>query len=225
LPGCARGQDPYADAETQVCDPLWGDVLEDTGYGDESNVMHWACCGDRWSAGQAFVLAMTLRLGMASRVVALVCAWLAPVSSVHAQPARPRVERMLHGFETAPAAERLRALGPEVVGALIAIREDARAPRLVRMRALGALGAFAEPRVRAYLLSVARSAREPDLVVRQALLSLYAAFGPRACGKLSHAACTQPEHPPQPGPSAHGCAWNPTHASAAFWRGGSTLPE
>ena len=111
------------------------------------------------------------RLG-AAWVVALACT---TAGSVHAQVAQRqtppmqagdevtrRVEAALSaGIEPAGATESIVALGAEGERALIAVFERGEAPRYVRLRALGTLGAFETESAARYLESlVRRSARE-----------------------------------------------------------------
>lgn len=117
-----------------------------------------------------------LRLSALAAALAL----LVPASASATPPSRHQVRQLLSGFEETPGAATWRALGPETLGVLVALYDDASAPPYVRLRAVHAVSFYPSEATRTFLLAVARAPRQSDLFVRQSLLSLARAFGPRA---------------------------------------------
>jgi hypothetical protein len=95
-------------------------------------------------------------------------------------PSRDTVRSMLMGYEQVPSAAQWQALGPETLGVLVSLYDDAAQPPFVRLRAVGAVAAFPTPAARTFLLAVARANGQGDLMIREAVLALGRAFGAAA---------------------------------------------
>jgi HEAT repeat protein len=108
-----------------------------------------------------------------------------PASSAQAGPSRAQVRAMLSGVEDVPTDEAWRRLGEGALGVLIELYADPDEAPYVRLRAVGASGAFARPAARTFLLAVARAEGQADLFVREAVLSLGRAFGASALDELT----------------------------------------
>lgn len=122
---------------------------------------------------------------MQRAALVLAIALTIPATAVGQRRATPGVEQIvarLSGVEEGPSAREWRALGPGVVAILARIADDPQQPGWVRVRALGAAGAFATPSARAMLRRALRS-REP-LFVRAAARAMHRAFGAAALGDL-----------------------------------------
>lgn len=126
------------------------------------------------------MLASVRWLASLSFVVLLVPA----LASAQAAPSRERVREMLSGIEHTPSDADWRRLGDGALPVLMELSQaDGEAP-YVRLRAVGATGAFPRPAVRSFLLAVARADGQSDLMVREAVVTLARAFGPAAVEDL-----------------------------------------
>jgi HEAT repeat protein len=93
---------------------------------------------------------------------------------------------MLSGIEHVPSDADWRQLGPGALPVLIDLYADTGEPGFVRLRAVGATGAFATAATRTFLLAVAHADRQSDLFVREAVTALARAFGAGATQDLVH---------------------------------------
>ncbi len=84
---------------------------------------------------------------------------------------------MLSSYEAGPSQIVWRALGPDTVGVLAELYNDADQPTYVRLRAVSAAAHFPIPATRTFLRAVAASPGQSDLFVRHAVLGLARAFG------------------------------------------------
>lgn len=117
-------------------------------------------------------------------VVIVLCALAPRLVSAQAAPSHERVREMLSGIEDVPSDADWRRLGDGVLPVLIDLSDDTSQPPYVRLRAVGATGAFPRAAVRVFLLAVARVEGQSDLLVREALVTLARAFGSAAVGDL-----------------------------------------
>jgi HEAT repeat protein len=101
-----------------------------------------------------------------------------------APPDPAKVRELLSGYEDVPPAETWRALGPETVGVLVALYDDAREAPYVRMRAVVVCAHYPSPATRTFLRAVAGAPGQSDLFVRAALEALARGFGDAALGDL-----------------------------------------
>ncbi|HEY8426763.1 MAG TPA: HEAT repeat domain-containing protein [Sandaracinaceae bacterium] len=99
-------------------------------------------------------------------------------------PTRAEVRAMLSGIEDVPTDADFRRLGDAVLPILIELYADPNEAPFVRLRAVGAAGAFPREATRTFLLAVANAEGQSDLFVREAVLALARAFGPRAASDL-----------------------------------------
>ncbi|MCA9606340.1 MAG: HEAT repeat domain-containing protein [Myxococcales bacterium] len=109
---------------------------------------------------------------------------LPTLASAQAAPSRERVREMLSGIEHTPSDADWQRLGDGVLPVLMELYQHTDEAPYVRMRAVGAVGAFPRPAVRTFLLAVARAEGQNDLMVREAVVTLARAFGPDAVGDL-----------------------------------------
>ncbi|MBX3269563.1 MAG: HEAT repeat domain-containing protein [Sandaracinaceae bacterium] len=123
---------------------------------------------------------------MRSLSLALVLLSVSPtLAGAQAAPSRERVRQMLSGIEHTPSDADWRRLGDGALPVLIELYQDTREPPYVRLRAVGATGAFPRAAVRTFLLAVARAPGQNDLLVREAVVTLARAFGPAAIDDLA----------------------------------------
>lgn len=85
---------------------------------------------------------------------------------------------MLSAIEGVPSDDDWHRLGDGALPVLIDLYADASEPGYVRLRAVGATGAFPRTATRTFLLAVARAEGQSDLFVREAVTTLARAFGP-----------------------------------------------
>jgi len=123
--------------------------------------------------------ARALRWAGAAVVVLIAAATVVPRASAN-PPSRDHVRQMLSGFETVPGADAWRTLGPETLGVLVGLYDDAHEVPFVRLRAVTVAAYYPSPAARTFLLAVARARGQSDLFVREAVLALGRAFGARA---------------------------------------------
>lgn len=124
---------------------------------------------------------------LAVRAVAVLTAFavLAPaLASAQAPPSRERVRAMLSGIEHTPSDADWQRLGDGVLPVLMDLYNDTSQPPYVRLRAMGATGAFPRGAVRTFLLAVARVEGQSDLFVREAVVTLARGFGSAAVRDL-----------------------------------------
>ena len=107
------------------------------------------------------------------------------LAGAQAAPSRERVREMLSGIEHTPSDADWRRVGDGALPVLIELSQDTREPPYVRLRAVGATGAFPRAAVRTFLLAVARAPGQSDLLVREAVVTLARAFGPAAVDDLA----------------------------------------
>ncbi len=121
-------------------------------------------------------------MGRIRAIASLLLVALAPLaaSAQPQAPSRERVRAMLSGIEDVPTDAEWRRLGDGALPVLIALYDDPREAPYVRLRAVGAAGAFPREATRTFLLAVARADGQSDLFVREAVLALGRAFGARA---------------------------------------------
>ena len=125
-------------------------------------------------------------LAVRGAAVLIVLSTLAPgLATAQAVPSRERVREMLSGIEDAPTDADWRRLGDGVLPVLIDLGDDTSQPPYVRLRAVGATGAFPRAAVRTFLLAVARVEGQSDLLVREAVVTLARAFGGAAIEDLA----------------------------------------
>lgn len=105
---------------------------------------------------------------------------LLSAGAAFAQPSAERVAEMLSSYEAGPSQIAWRALGPETVGVLAQLYNDADQPTYVRLRAVSTAAHFPIPATRTFLRAVAASPGQTDLFVRHAVLGLARAFGAEA---------------------------------------------
>ncbi len=117
-----------------------------------------------------------------SAALALFCAafFVAAPHALATPPTRAQVRELLSGYEQVPPAATWEALGPETLGVLVALYDDASEPRHVRLRAVAVARHYPGEAARTFLRAVASASGQPDVFVREALLSLGDAFGPTA---------------------------------------------
>lgn len=106
------------------------------------------------------------------------------VVSAQAAPSRDRVREMLSGIEHTPTDADWQRVGDGALPVLIDLYQSSTEPPYVRLRAVGATGAFPRPAVRTFLLAVARADGQTDLLVREAVVTLARAFGAASVGDL-----------------------------------------
>lgn len=109
---------------------------------------------------------------------------LVPVGASAQAPSRERVRAMLSGIEEVPTDADWRRLGDATLPVLIELYTDRSEAPYVRLRAVGATGAFPREATRTFLLAVANAEGQSDLFVREAVHALARAFGPRAVGDV-----------------------------------------
>jgi len=127
-------------------------------------------------------LPLTLLLALGS------FALLSPLPTAHAQSASgeaDRVAQLLSGYEDMPSDAQLRAMGPEIVGTLATLYNDASRPGYVRLRSVTAAGAFHTAAAHTFLRAVLTRPGQSDLFLREGLLSLGRAFGEQAVSELA----------------------------------------
>jgi len=115
-------------------------------------------------------------------IVALLA--LPSIADAQAAPSRERVRELLSGIEHTPSDTDWQRLGDGVLPILIDLYDTPSEPPYVRLRAVGATGAFPRPAVRTFLLAVARVDGQSDLMVREALVTLARGFGQPAVRDL-----------------------------------------
>ncbi|MFK7992253.1 MAG: HEAT repeat domain-containing protein [Sandaracinaceae bacterium] len=108
----------------------------------------------------------------------------APASAQQA-PSRDQVRALLTGFETVPDDATWQRMGDAALLHLVALYDDGSQPAYVRLRAVGAAGAFPVPASRTFLMAVAQTPRQSDLLVREAVRALGRGFGRRVEGELT----------------------------------------
>lgn len=106
-------------------------------------------------------------------------------ASAQQEPSREQVRSLLTGFEHVPTDAEWQRLGDGVLRHLIALYDDPSQPAYVRLRAVGATGAFPVPATRTFLLAVTRAPRQSDLLTREAVRALGRGFGARAQRELA----------------------------------------
>ncbi|MEM9068270.1 MAG: HEAT repeat domain-containing protein [Myxococcota bacterium] len=99
-------------------------------------------------------------------------------------PSKTRVRELLSGIEEIPPRAVWRALGPETLGVLIELYNDASEPGFVRLRAVVVAGHFPNEACRTFLRAVATAPGQSDLFARNAVLALGRGFGVRALEEL-----------------------------------------
>ena len=120
-------------------------------------------------------------LGLAAAGLALAAA-----GPAHAQaPSRERVRQMLSGIEDVPTDTDWRRIGDGALPELIGLYADSSEAPYVRLRAVGATGAFPRAATRTFLLAVARADGQSDLFVREAIGALARGFGRAADGDVA----------------------------------------
>jgi HEAT repeat protein len=108
-----------------------------------------------------------------------------PLAASAQQPvSRERVRAMLSGIEDLPSDDDWRRTGDAALPILMEIYNDLREPGFVRIRAIGASGAFPREATRTFLLAVARAEGQSDLFVREAVNAMARAFGRNAVSDL-----------------------------------------
>jgi HEAT repeat protein len=118
-------------------------------------------------------------------VIASILILVPAAGFAQASPSRERVVQMLSGIEDVPTDEAWRRLGDGAIPVLVDLYADRSAPPYVRLRAVGAVGAFPRPATRTFLLAVANAEGQSDLFVREAVNSLARAFGRNAIRDLA----------------------------------------
>lgn len=124
---------------------------------------------------------------LAVRAAAVLIAFvvLAPaLASAQAAPSRDRVREMLSGIEDTPSDADWQRLGDGVLPILMELYNQPGEPPYVRLRAMGATGAFPRAAVRTFLLAVTRVDGQSDLFVREAVVTLARGFGSAAVADL-----------------------------------------
>ena len=127
----------------------------------------------KWS-GRLWILLMLLSAGGV----------VARDAAAQAAPSRAHVRGLLSGIEHVPTDADWRRLGDGALPVLIDLFNSPAEPAFVRLRALGATGAFPRPAVRTFLLAAARVEHQHDLLVREAVVTLARAFGAAAVRDL-----------------------------------------
>ncbi len=94
------------------------------------------------------------------------------------------MRQLLSGIEDVPTDAQWRRLGDGSLPVLIELYNDSSEAPFVRLRAVGAVGAFPRAAVRTFLLAVARVDGQNDLFVREAVVTLARAFGTEAASDL-----------------------------------------
>ncbi|MBN4049423.1 HEAT repeat domain-containing protein [bacterium AH-315-N03] len=105
-------------------------------------------------------------------------------ASAQAGPTRDRVREMLSGIEHTPSDADWRRIGDSVIPVLMGLYNDTSQPPYVRLRAMGATGAFPRAAVRTFLLAVTRIDGQSDLFIREAVVTLARGFGSAAVADL-----------------------------------------
>lgn len=100
-------------------------------------------------------------------------------------PTRDEVRALLTGFESVPDDAAWQRMGDGVLPHLVALYDDSSQPAYVRLRAVGAAGAFPVPATRTFLMAVTQAPRQSDLMVREAVRALGRGFGRRAERELT----------------------------------------
>jgi HEAT repeat protein len=105
---------------------------------------------------------------------------LAACSAPPTEEPREMLRVALSAYEPESAPD-LRALPGDIAGELLSLASDPREPRLLRKRALEALGDFSEPRVLSFLADWSRDHRDDPFLT------------PAALGSLSRVGAERPE--------------------------------
>ena len=98
-------------------------------------------------------------------------------AAAQAPPSEAHVRELLSGIESVPTDADWRRLGDGALPVLIDLFNRPTEAPYVRLRALGATGAFPRPAVRTFLLAAARADNQSDLLIREAVVTLARAFG------------------------------------------------
>ncbi len=111
--------------------------------------------------------------------------FLPALATAQATPSRERVRDLLSGIEHTPSDADWQRLGDGVLPILMDLYNDTDQPPYVRLRAMGATGAFPRAAVRTFLLAVTHVDGQSDLFVREALVTLARGFGSAAVSDLT----------------------------------------
>lgn len=107
------------------------------------------------------------------------------LASAQTAPSRERVRELLSGIEHTPSDADWQRIGEGALPILIELSQSPSEAPYVRLRAVGATGAFPRPAVRTFLLAVARVEGQSDLMVREAVVTLARAFGASAVADVA----------------------------------------